>query len=307
MTASARPPRAKGETPGPLPEGLDGGPAARSRSRGAHSGPPAPPAGLGSGRGTPGGAVGGASVTRGAPAPRRGLKGARHLRWDGNKRGRRAGGGEPGAESATLWRGRGRIANARRPQADPPTGVGPWTAASSAKKAAGLGGQRLTVGRPTSLCPAPRGPGLGAWEPQPEVLASGPEAPRRKPTAALHPHAGPAPQRPGDLGFPPTPWSQGQGRAAGLHTPTAAPVRVRTAPLRPGRGWCCWTSAPPRPPVVKVRTVPLRPGRGVARCHGPDCTTAAQAGVGVLRWRPTTVVPLAPSRTYHHPRWGSGQ
>lgn len=101
--------------------------------------------------------------------------------------------------------------------------------------------------------------------------------------------------------------ARGRDALLGVRTATAAPVRVRTAPLRPRRGWCCWTSAPPRPPIVRVRTVPLRPRRGVARCHRPDCTTAAQAGVVVLRWRLTMVVPLAPSRTYPHPRWGSGQ
>lgn len=160
--------------------------------------------------------------------------------------------------------GRGRIATAKRPQADPPTRVEPWTAASSAEKAAGWADSASPWGsqRPSAQLRAGRAWGPG--EPQPEVLASGPEEPRRKPTArgtcssapgppglpahALAPGAGtryraPTPQRPLRSGSGPHHCGPGGGRPV---------VRVRTVPLRPGRGR----------PVVRVRTVPPRPRRG---------------------------------------------
>lgn len=124
------------------------------------------------------------------------------------------------------------------------------------------------------------GPGWGPGEPQPEVLASGPEEPRRKLTAALHPHAGPTPQRPGYLGFPPTPWSQGQGRAAGRPHPNGRSSQGpdRTTAAQAGGG-AADVSAP-----------------AAARCQSPDRTTAAQAGGG----------PLSQSGLYHRGLGGGG-
>lgn len=151
------------------------------------------------------------------------------------------------------------------------------------------------------------GPGWGPGEPQPEVLASGPEEPRRKPTAALHPHAGPAPRRPGYLGFPPTPWSQGQGRATGRPHPNgrSSPGPDRTTAAQAGGG----AAGRPRPrgrPLSESGPYHCGPGGG-----GPLSESGlyhrGPGGGGGAEMAPTTVVPLAPSRTYHHPRWGSGQ
>lgn len=213
----------------------------------------------------------------------------------------------PGRKSATLWRGRGRIANAKGPQADPPTRVEPWTAASSAKKAAGLGGQRLTVGRPTCLCPAPRRPGLGAWG------AAAGSARIRPGRAAPEAHRGASPARgtcssaPWLPGLPAHAVEPGSGTRYRASTPQR-PLQSESGPHHCAQagGGAAGRQRPRGRPLSESGPYHCGPGGG-----GPLSQSGlyhrGPGGGGGAEMAPTAVVPLAPSRTYHHPRWGSGQ
>lgn len=222
------------------------------------------------GHGTPGRAVGDASLTRGAPAPRRDLKGARHLRWDGNKQGCRARGGEPGAEvrDAVEWTGPHRERQKAPSRPSDPSGA--LDGRFLCKEGGGVG--RTAPHRGAANVPLPssargRAGGLGSRS-------------RKCSHPARKSRAGSSPRlftRTRDLRLSalatwasrPRRGARGRDALPGVHTPTAAPVRVQAGggaadvsgrPLSesgpyhcgPGGGW----------PVVTVRTVPPRPRRG---------------------------------------------
>lgn len=241
-----------------------------------------------------------------APAPRRDLKDARHLRWDGNKRGCRAGGGEPGAEvrDAVAWKGSHREHQRAPSRPSDPTGA--LDGRFLCKEGGGVG--RTAPHRGAANVPLPssapaRAGGLGSRS-------------RKCSHPARKSRAGSPPRRftrTRDLllgalatwASRPRRGARGRDALPGVHTPTAAPVRVRTAPLRPRRGVVLLDV---RAPAVARCQSPDRTTAaraGVARCQSPDCTTAAQAGVVVLRWRPLRLSPWHPPERTTIP--GGGQ